>query len=78
MVELANWRGFSHPALNVKGGASMKRILVLRVVALMVVMLAMSVAPAFAAWDAQGGQCRTGGHLIATGGNPVTRERRPE
>jgi hypothetical protein len=50
----------------------MKRILVLlSVVALMVVMLAMSVAPAFAAWDAENGQCRTGGHLIATGGNPL-------
>jgi len=40
----------------------MKRILVLlSVVALMVVMLAMSVAPAFAAWEANG--CRTGGSL---------------
>ena len=41
-----------------------ERILVLMsVVALMVVMVAMSVAPAFAAWDAAGGQCRTGGNL---------------
>ena len=40
----------------------MKRILVLlSVVALMVVMLAMSVAPAFAAWEANG--CRTGAHI---------------
>jgi len=41
-----------------------KRILVLlSVVALMVVMLAMSVAPAFAAWDPMTG-CRTGDLLI--------------
>jgi hypothetical protein len=33
------------------------------VVALMVGMLAMSVAPAFAAWDAENGACRTNGHL---------------
>jgi len=40
----------------------MKRIvMLLSVVALMVVMLAMSVAPAFAAWEANG--CRTGGSL---------------
>jgi hypothetical protein len=42
-----------------------KRILVLlSVVALMVVMLAMSVAPAFAAWTGAGGQCRGDGVLI--------------
>src|ERR671912_561310 len=42
-----------------------KRILVLlSVVALMVVMLATSVAPAFAAWTGAGGQCRGDGVLI--------------
>ena len=42
-----------------------KRILVLlAMVALMVVMLAMSVGPAFAAWTGAGGQCREGGVLI--------------
>ena len=46
----------------------MRRIVVvLTVVALM---LAMSGAPAFAAWDAQGGQCRTGDTLIGTNGAP--------
>jgi hypothetical protein len=49
----------------------MRRIVVLlTVVAMMVGMLAMSVAPAFAAWDAQGGQCRTGDTLIGTNGVP--------
>jgi hypothetical protein len=49
----------------------MRRILVLlSVVALMVVMLAMSVTPAFAAWDAEGGQCRTGDRLLETFGLP--------
>ena len=58
MVALANWRGSLVTPRLMKGGASMKRILVLlSVVALMVVTLAMSVAPAFAAWDAAGGQC---------------------
>jgi len=43
----------------------MKRIVVLlTVVALMVAMLAMIVAPAFAAWDVEGGQCRTGATLV--------------
>ena len=43
----------------------MRRILVLlSVVALMVVMLATSVAPAFAAWTGAGGQCRGDGVLI--------------
>jgi hypothetical protein len=47
----------------------MKRILVLlSVVTLMVVMLAMSVVPAFAAWDAEGGACRTGGILTTVQG----------
>jgi hypothetical protein len=47
----------------------MRRIVVLMtVVALMVGMLAMSVAPAFAAWDAEGGQCRTNGHLTTVQG----------
>jgi hypothetical protein len=42
-----------------------KRILVLlSVVALMVVMLATSVAPAFAAWTGADGQCRGDGVLI--------------
>ena len=45
----------------------MKRILVvLSVVALMVVMLAMSVAPAFAAWEGNG--CRTGDPLVPSAG----------
>jgi hypothetical protein len=43
----------------------MRRILVLlSVVAMMVVMLAMSVAPAFAAWTGAGGQCKEGGTLL--------------
>ena len=43
----------------------MKRILVLlTVVALMVAMMAMSVAPAFAVWE---GACRTGATLVDTG-----------
>jgi hypothetical protein len=53
----------------------MKRILVLlSVVALMVAMLAMSVAPAFAAWDAANGQCRTGGRLTPTGTNSILQD----
>jgi len=43
----------------------MKRVLVLlSVVALMVLMVAMSVAPAFAAWTGSGGQCREGDQLF--------------
>jgi hypothetical protein len=34
------------------------------VVAMMVVMLAMSVTPAFAAWTGAGGQCKEGGRLL--------------
>jgi len=46
----------------------MRRILVLvSVVALMVVMLAMSVAPAFAAWTGAGGACRGDDFLFPTG-----------
>jgi len=47
----------------------MKRILgLVTVVALMMVMLAMAVAPAFAAWE---GACRTGSTLVDTGpGDP--------
>ena len=41
-----------------------RMVMLLSVVALMVVMMAMSVAPAFAAWDAENGACRTGGHLL--------------
>ena len=48
----------------------MKRIMVLMAVAAqMVVMLATTVAPAFAAWDAEGGQCRTGAGGITTVGS---------
>ena len=48
----------------------MKRITVLiTVVALMVGMLAMNVAPAFAAWDAENGACRTGSHLFYISGS---------
>ena len=49
-----------------KGGrAKVKRIvMLLTVVALMVGMLAMSVAPAFAAWDAENGACKTGSNLL--------------
>jgi hypothetical protein len=38
-------------------------VVLLSVVALMVVMLAMSVAPAFARWEPNG--CRTGGHVVS-------------
>ena len=46
-----------------------RMVLLLSVVALMVVMMAMNVAPAFAAWDAEGGQCRTGAGGITTVGS---------
>ena len=50
----------------------MKRMVAMSTVAaLMVVMVAMSVAPAFAAWDAENGQCRTGGRLTPTGTNSI-------
>jgi hypothetical protein len=53
------------------GRAKVKRIaMLLSVVALMVVMMAMSVAPAFAAWDAEGGQCRTGDGITTVGSYP--------
>ena len=46
------------------GRAEVKRIaILLSVVALMVGMMAMSVAPAFAAWDVANGACRTGSFL---------------
>jgi hypothetical protein len=49
----------------------MRRILVLlSVVALMVVMLAMSVAPAFAAWTGADGQCKGDDFLFPTGTFP--------
>ena len=52
------------------GRAKVKRVaILLSVVALMVVMMAMSVAPAFAAWTAQGGQCREGASGITTTGS---------
>ena len=48
-----------------------KRILMmLSVVALMVVMLAMSVAPAFAAWTGAGGACKGDDFLFPTGTFP--------
>ena len=49
----------------------MRRILVLlSVVALMVVMLAMSVAPAFAAWTGADGACRGDDFLVTIGTFP--------
>jgi hypothetical protein len=49
----------------------MRRILVLlSVVALMVVMLAMSVAPAFAAWTGAGGACKGDDFLWPTDSYP--------
>jgi len=49
----------------------MRRILVsLTVVALMVVMLAMSVAPAFAAWTGEGGACKGDDFLVTIGTFP--------
>ena len=48
-----------------------KGLVLLSVVALMV---AMSVAPAFAAWDAENGQCRTGGRLTPTGTNSILQD----
>jgi hypothetical protein len=47
-----------------------RMVMLLSVVALMVVMMAMNVAPAFAAWDAQGGQCRTGDGITTVGSYP--------
>ena len=44
-----------------------RMVMLLSVVALMVVMVAMSVAPAFAAWDAENGACRTGSYLSYIG-----------
>jgi len=43
--------------------------MLLSVVALMVGTMAMSVAPAFAAWDTENGACRTGGHLFYISGS---------